>query len=256
MLELEDLTLGLNEQECNVSGKLKSIPFANESLQNIGLTYNGIPTYAIADAVIFNPLISSVEDFRVRTLATQESERELTANAADCGQSSIESFASYDPDTSSWRTSQRSLFGGLTEFSETWPRSGMTRNGIAYQQRPLAPLTDEIGFSLLPTLRANKVTGYSSKGYGETMEQRLKRLLIPTMGAHEYKGSSRARFRNSADFRGAKMSEGLRTCEDDPIYLNPSFAEVVMGFPIGWTDLRDSETPLSLKLQNGLEEES
>ncbi|HEX5704919.1 MAG TPA: hypothetical protein VFX97_17105 [Pyrinomonadaceae bacterium] len=67
--------------------------------------------------------------------------------------------------------------------------------------------------------------------------------MLPTIGKNEFKGSSKDRYRGSVNFHGAKMSEGLRTCEDDPIYLNPSFAEVVMGFPIGWTELDQSETP-------------
>ena len=33
------------------------------------------------------------------------------------------------PSTSSWKTSQLSLLGGLESFSETFPRSGMTRSG-------------------------------------------------------------------------------------------------------------------------------
>ena len=43
---------------------------------------------------------------------------------------------------------------GINEFSETWPRSGMTRNGIAYLLPPLVRLTDETGSGLLPTPRA------------------------------------------------------------------------------------------------------
>ena len=62
--------------------------------------------------------------------------------------------------------------------------------------------------------------------------------LFPTMGANEYKGVSRKRFRGSPHFRGAKTSEGLRTTFNDPIYLSPSFAEAIVGFPIGWTDLK------------------
>ena len=62
-------------------------------------------------------------------------------------------------------------------------------------------------------------------------------LSLPTMGANEYKGSSRKRYLNSPHFRGAKMSEGLRTCETDPIYLHPSFGEIVMGYPPMWTEL-------------------
>ena len=84
----------------------------------------------------------------------------------------------------------------------------MTRSGIAYQRPPLVPLT--------------LVTG---------------RGLLPTLGKNEPKGAGRARYRGSEEFRGAKMSEGLRSGPDDPIYLHPDFAEAVMGFPPGWTAL-------------------
>jgi hypothetical protein len=66
-------------------------------------------------------------------------------------------------------------------------------------------------------------------------------LMIPTLGANEGKGSSKKRFIGSPDYRGAKMSEALRTCENDPIYLNPLFAESVMMWPLGWTDLKPLE---------------
>ena len=75
-------------------------------------------------------------------------------------------------------------------------------------------------------------------------------FFLPTIGKQESKGSSRVRYRGSPSFRGAKMSEGLRICESDPIYLHPSFAEVVMGFPIGWTVLDRAETPSCLGLPN------
>jgi hypothetical protein len=81
------------------------------------------------------------------------------------------------------------------------------------------------------------------------------RFLLPTLGANEYRVSSKVRFKGSPHFHGAKTSEALRTCEGDPIYLNPSFAEAMMGFPPKWTDLDASETPLSHKLPNGLGEE-
>jgi hypothetical protein len=71
------------------------------------------------------------------------------------GPSSLESFAHYDPDSCSWRTCQLSFLATgavpLETFSETWPRAGMTRNGIAFQRQPLAPLTDETGSGLWPT---------------------------------------------------------------------------------------------------------
>ena len=51
----------------------------------------------------------------------------------------------------------------------------------------------------------------------------------------------------SKTFHGAKMSEALRTYESDAQYLHPSFAEVVMGFPLGWTEPEQSEMLSSRK---------
>jgi hypothetical protein len=45
-----------------------------------------------------------------------------TGSARVFGRSTPVSFASFDPDTSSWRTSQLSLLEDSGEFSETWPR--------------------------------------------------------------------------------------------------------------------------------------
>jgi hypothetical protein len=67
------------------------------------------------------------------------------------------SFARYDPATSSWKTSQLSLFGTRGSYSErfsgAWPRAGMTRSGTVFQLPPSAPPTAETASSsrLLPT---------------------------------------------------------------------------------------------------------
>lgn len=63
------------------------------------------------------------------------------------GGSTPGSFASYDHDTSSWKTSQCSLLEGLESYSETWPRAGTMQRGIASQLPPLAPLTAATGSS-------------------------------------------------------------------------------------------------------------
>lgn len=62
-----------------------------------------------------------------------------------------ESLAFYDHDTLSWKTRQRSLFGGLIEFSESWPKSGMIRSGELFQLRHSVTLTTGVGYWLLPT---------------------------------------------------------------------------------------------------------
>jgi site-specific DNA-cytosine methylase len=68
---------------------------------------------------------------RVRTSATPGSGQASTVSGRDSGASTRESFASYDPATSSWRTSQLCLDGDSMLYSETWPRAGTMRNGVA-----------------------------------------------------------------------------------------------------------------------------
>lgn len=133
-------------------------------------------------------------------------------------------------------------------FSGPWPRSGIMLSGTVYQLPTLAPPTSEIGFGLLPTPRkcSAMVAAINNAGLPQRFpnyETVIARTFLPTLGKNEPKGSSRKRFRGSPHFRGAKMSEGLRICEADPIYLHPSFAELVMGFPIGWGVLEPAETP-------------
>lgn len=55
-----------------------------------------------------------------------------------------------------WETEQMDLLSGRQDvWSETWPASGMTRNGVLSELPTAAPLTSESGFSLLVTPQAN-----------------------------------------------------------------------------------------------------
>lgn len=97
------------------------------------------------------PWMSSAEDSLAKTSVTPGRAQGLRAQDQDYGAKSPAWLASYDRNTSSWKTSQHSLVEGLDEFLETWPRSGTTRNGIAYQLPPLALRTYGTGFGSSPT---------------------------------------------------------------------------------------------------------
>lgn len=72
--------------------------------------------------------------FPVPTYPAPAREQESTGRRADSGGSLRESLAKFDHDTRSWKTAQCSLFGGLEEFSGTWPRWGTMQNGVCYQR--------------------------------------------------------------------------------------------------------------------------
>jgi hypothetical protein len=94
---------------------------------------------------------SSAAASPAKTSASPAAAKGSTGHARVFGASTPDSFATYDPATSSWRTSQLSLLEEWSVFSETWPRAGMTRNGTASRLRPLAPLTGATGSGSWPT---------------------------------------------------------------------------------------------------------
>ena len=163
-----------------------------------------------------------------------------------CGTNSTESFAYYDRDTSSWKTCQQSFLTGLESFSETWPRHGITVNGVAYQRRMLEPVTREIEFGLLPTPRATSAMTENLK----TVKQRGRNIgnleeviaLLPTPCSRDHKGSGGKVNYKKAAKKGklaGVMVESRSNKTGKDTYLNPSFVEEMMGYPVGWTELKD-----------------
>ncbi len=128
-----------------------------------------------------------------------------------------ESFAWYDHGSRCWRTWQRCLIEEWAPYSGAWPRSGMTRNGIAFRLDTSARPTSETASGLLPTL--------------------TKRDARTLKGARDRPGRS-----------GGKSL--LQTMLDDGHEsgrLNPRWCEWFMGYPQTWTQLARSETASSLK---------
>jgi hypothetical protein len=181
------------------------------------------------------------------------------------GPSSHEPFASYDPASSSWRTSQASLWEAeWTPYSETWPSSGMTRNGRAFPRRPLVPRTSVTGSGLWPTPQARDFRSVTGREH-EQRDNHLQNLNVavvyrdrwPTPTARDHKddqfnpnvpingllgravwptprASEAAHSGRVATGHGGQvgLSEAVGTGS-----LNPTWVELLMGFPPGWTDV-------------------
>src|SRR6266702_1649100 len=106
-------------------------------LQNIGPTLPGMEISEQSENTISRPLTLLPAAFPARISALPENEQVSQEANQDYGQNSTASFASYDLLTSSWKTLQLSFTGELIEYSETYPRAGMMRNGKCYQRKPL-----------------------------------------------------------------------------------------------------------------------
>jgi hypothetical protein len=196
------------------------------------------------------------EDSPVRTSPLREKARELKASVAGYGRNTPELLASYDPNSSLWRTSQHSLVEGLTVFSEAWPRSGTMRNGIAYQLQPLVRLTDatESGLWRTPDTGAGGTSGLLKKGQsvranGQPIQIRLvdqvnNARLWPTPTLQDTPHKEMILTPNQRRLsKDGKSSHSLYLADKVGGQLNPTWVEWLMGFPIGWTDLNNSETP-------------
>ena len=240
------------------------------------------------------------EAFLARTSAPQARAQESTASAADCGDKWQGSFAKYDHDSHSWRTHQRSLLGGFTEFSETWPRWGWMRDGACWEQTTAVPTTNESASGLWPTPVASD-TGDRKSCYAQGGTPLSLAVKWPTPRASDgAKGGPNQRGSkgdltlpsavmkwptpraNDAEKRGAIANDprnGLpaavlhfptptatahkgwsknhnRADTNDRIdytiareaaesgeigRLNPTWVEWLMGWPIGWTELKPLE---------------
>lgn len=125
------------------------------------------------------------------------------------------SFARFDRETSSWRTAQYSLLGGLALFSETWPSWGFMLDGECSALTVPAWTTPGKESGLLPTPLAS-----DHKGGHSTNRAATPRTLS-------------GRPRAWRDY--VRQEYGLT-------YPHPMHSELRMGWPIGWTDLKPLET--------------
>ena len=84
-------------------------------------------------------------------------------------------IATWNPGRDLWETGTQDLFGHSDVYSETWPTSGMTRNGVAYELPTLVPPTADSGSSsLLRTPCAAEAEGgpvspATAKANGQTL---------------------------------------------------------------------------------------
>ena len=208
--------------------------------------------YEKSESITLSQSTSYAADSPAKTSVSPENEKASPEADPACGQSTRASFASFDPDSSLWKTSQRCVFGGWEPFSETWPRAGMMLSGTAYRLPPSAPLTCATGSSSslgpngeglwpTPTVKGNyKKSTYSGKS-GDGLSTAVKKWPTPT--ARDWKDTGDPK--KLAQYEHKKRL-GCSVAASNPQghgSLNPAWVEWLMGYEIGHSDCDASVTP-------------
>lgn len=113
-------------------------------------------------------------------------------------------FATYDPDSSSWRTWEHFLFEDSTSFSGRWPNSGTTLGGRAFELPTSALPTNATACSSsvslgTPTARAAKGANSVRVASGDTrglLENQVATIPTPQARDGNHGGPQGKRFLN------------------------------------------------------------
>ena len=205
-----------------------------------------------------------LEASRARTSAWPARAPVLTEPAAECGAAWRGSWARFDPASSSWKTAQPCLLGDSDESLVTWPRSGMTAGGQCWElptlERPTA--ANDSGLSGVPTPRMTDwKNGLQREDFGMNLPTFAKQWPTPTVcGNYNRKGASatsgdglatavlKVATPTARDWRSGKASQATHDKNSRPLSeqiggsLNPTWVEWLMGWKLGWTDLKPLET--------------
>jgi len=203
--------------------------------------------------------------FPVKTSALPAKEPESTASGRECGRTWRGWSAKYDPDSSTWKTAQHSLLEDSDESSVTWPRSGMTRDGMLWELPTLELTTRGIGSGLWPTPIANDAEKRGDfdpiRSWGLAGAARLfPSVLYPVAGQTRHipmevrLDAAAQRWPTPTCHDGTQVDpdphrDGRRkqpclgtlvnmTAGSRGGQLNPTWVEWLMGWPSGWTDLK------------------
>ena len=207
--------------------------------------------------MMFKPLMENhgkellmlyLEAFHAKTSRQQEGEMDLMEKEAECGKRWQGLLARYDQNTHSLRTVQCSLLEDLSESLQTWPRWGSMRNGECFQQPMLEQDIKEKEYGLSEKIPNNinffhtpcttGIDGGSSSR--KALRKRIAQFPTPQASDHRDRGN----LSNPSIQRRLKIGKQLNLSMVVHLtsgQLNPMWVEWLMGWPIGWTDLKPLE---------------
>jgi hypothetical protein len=177
--------------------------------------------------------IACMQDSLARILASLDPAQGSMANAAAYTAKCSASLTWLDRHSSSWRTHQQSLDGGLVPFCETWPRAGTMLAGQCWALPMWARPISVIGGGVwhpTPLASDGQKMGHGNLGHWVK--------LHPTIVARDYK---------SPHVKRTSVDRGYSPNLPEWVggNLSPTWAEWVNAYPLGWTASKESATAKS-----------
>lgn len=197
---------------------------------------SGMTSVHLQDLTSTVPSILSTEVFHARTSLLQEMESAWQASGVDFSSRLSDLQKKLIRRLCSSKTSQQLELEDFEKSSEHLPIFGMTVGGLVFLPKRLEPVTCEEDGSCLPTPVAHQGGHNQGGGKGRTGKIRpslatmASKGVLPTPKARDFKAAGGAQ-RNSLDLPGTMGGP-----------LNPQFVEEIMGYQIGWTELKDWAT--------------
>jgi hypothetical protein len=210
-------------------------------LSRFGMTYKPL-TESLGEEL----LTLYLADFHAKTLAQQDEAQELTENDQVCGNTWQGSLARLDPDTLLWRTAQCSLLEDLELCLQTFPRWGLMQNGALYPQQTLVQTISVKESGLEPNnetfFHTPNTTGMDGGSNSrKALKKRLEQWPTPMSSEHKANRQTRENHQNG-------LTQAVLATETGG-QLNQTWVEWLMGWPLGWTDLKPLEMDKSLYVQ-------
>ena len=193
-------------------------------------------------------MTSSQPDSLAKTSAAPENKQDLADLAAPFSTKSSAWLGTFNLNSSSLKTLQISCLtptGRRSKKSSTkLPKQGLMQSGQLYQLPMWEPATAAPAPGSLPTPRTCSAMAASVNTKGNLEGNRFPNLetvigrMLPTPTTRDHKDGSQQACANVAPngLLGREIHQAVSSAlTGDPMYLNPSFVEEMMGFPVGWT---------------------
>jgi hypothetical protein len=197
--------------------------------------------------------MSSAGVFPVRTSQPQEKGMDWMGSGQDSGHTWRGWLAKFDPLSCSWRTAQCSLLGEEYESLLTLPKWGMTRDGLLWELPMLAHHTNETESGLWPTpVHSEARQGLQIRRDGKKGTQTSLSTAVLTWPTPRTKGMCGGSGSWDLLNKNTTVEEARLMGAGNGGQLNPPWVEWLMGWPVGWTDLKplemDKSPPVPLPL--------